>query len=114
MEDCIFCKIVAGRVPAAVLYQDSDVIAFRDINPKAPVHVLVIPKKHIDSVAALSEADLPLVGKMTAAARKVAEQEGIAKSGYRLTINTGPDSGMIVHHLHMHLMGGKRLADHLC
>ncbi len=111
MEDCIFCKIVEGKIPATIVYQDKDIVAFRDIHPKAPVHVLIIPRKHIPTVADLTEADATLVGKMTLAANKIAKQEGITDSGYRLVINNGTDSGMVVRHLHMHLLGGKRLID---
>lgn len=108
--DCIFCKIVAGEIPADVLYQDSRVMAFRDINPVAPVHVLIIPKKHIPSLAELPESEAPLVADMVIVANKLAKDEGIAESGYRLVINSGKQGGQLVPHLHMHLIGGRQLS----
>ncbi|MFH0846631.1 MAG: histidine triad nucleotide-binding protein [Chloroflexota bacterium] len=111
MEDCIFCKIAQGKLPSNLLYQDNEIIAFRDIHPKAPTHVLIIPRKHIATVADLTEADMPLVGKMCIVANKIAAKEGIAQRGYRLLVNYGADSGMVVRHLHLHLLGGQRLID---
>lgn len=111
--DCIFCKIVAGEIPGDVVYQDEEVFAFRDINPLAPVHILIIPRKHIESLETLQNNELPVVSRMVALAKRLAEQEGIAKSGYRLAVNTGPEGGQIVPHLHLHLMGGKKLDDKL-
>ena len=108
--DCIFCQIVAGKIPSEILYRDEEVIAFRDINPVAPTHLLIIPKKHIPSVTHLSQADLPLVGHMVDVANQLAKGEGIAEDGYRLVINCGKDSGQEVPHLHLHLLGGQRLA----
>ena len=107
-KDCIFCRIAAGEM-GELLYQDEDVVIFRDINPITPVHLLVVTRQHIPSLAVMSEAETPLVGKMVKAANKIAREQGIAESGYRLTINSGADSGQIVPHLHMHLMGGRRL-----
>ncbi len=107
--DCIFCKIVNGEVPTELLYQDEDVVVFRDINPLTPVHLLVVTRKHIPSLAHMSDEDTALVGKMTRVANQVAKEQGIADSGYRVTINSGADSGQIVPHLHMHLMGGRHL-----
>ncbi len=107
--DCIFCQIVAGKIPSEILYRDEEVIAFRDINPVAPTHLLIIPKKHIPSVTHLSQADLPLVGHMVDVANQLAKGEGIAEDGYRLVINCGKDSGQEVPHLHLHLLGGQRL-----
>lgn len=107
--DCIFCKIVAGEIPSNILYQDEDVIAFPDIKPITPVHLLVVTRKHIPSLAHMTDDETPLVGKMTKAANQLAKEQGIAESGYRLTINSGADSGQIVPHLHMHLMGGRAL-----
>lgn len=109
--DCIFCQIAAGKIPTDIVYQDEEVIAFRDIRPKAPVHLIIIPRRHIPSLAHLSEADLPLVTKMIATAKKLAEREGVAQSGYRLLINSGKDGGQVVPHLHLHLIGGRRLSD---
>jgi histidine triad (HIT) family protein len=107
--DCLFCKIAAGEIPTELLYQDEDVVVFRDIKPITPVHLLVVSRKHIPSLADMSDEDTPLVGKMTRVANQVAREQGISESGYRLTINSGVDSGQIVPHLHMHLMGGRRL-----
>lgn len=107
--DCIFCKIVAGEIPSELLYQDEDIIVFPDINPLTPVHLLVVTRKHIPSLADMSAEDTPLIGKMTRVANQVAKEQGIAESGYRLTINSGADAGQIVPHLHMHLMGGRHL-----
>src|SRR3990172_3257847 len=111
--DCIFCQIVAGKIPADILYQDEEVIAFRDINPLAPVHLLIIPKKHISSPVQLSEAESSLMGKMVNTANQLAKKEGIAESGYRLVINCGQQGGQGVAHLHMHLLGGRQLSARL-
>jgi histidine triad (HIT) family protein len=109
MRDCIFCRIVAGEAPSERLYQDEQITAFRDIHPVAPVHVLVVPNRHIASVNELSEADEALVGRMFTIVRQLAEQEGIQESGYRLIVNTGAHGGQVVHHLHLHLIGGQRM-----
>ena len=111
--ECIFCQIVAGKVPSEILYQDEKVIAFRDINPQAPIHLIVIPKNHIPSLIHLSEAQLPIIGRMVNAANELAKKEGISESGYRLVINCGKEGGQLVPHLHMHLLGGKKLSDEL-
>ncbi len=111
--NCIFCQIVAGKVPSETLYQDEEVIAFRDINPQAPIHLVIIPKRHIPSLTHLSEEDLPLMGRMVNIANQLARREGIAESGYRLAINCGEQGGQLVPHLHMHLLGGRRLSDEL-
>ena len=108
-KDCIFCKIAAGEIPTEFLYRDEEVIVFRDINPLTPVHLLVVSREHIPSLAAMADAATPVVGKMVKAANRVAREQGISQKGYRLTINSGADSGQIVPHLHMHLMGGRRL-----
>lgn len=107
--DCIFCKIVAGEIPSTQVYTDDQVTAFRDINPAAPTHVLIIPKRHIASINDLSAEDEPLVGHLFTVAKQIAIQEGIDASGYRLIINTGPDGGQVVFHLHLHLLGGQRM-----
>jgi histidine triad (HIT) family protein len=107
--DCIFCKIIAGEIPSNIVYRDDDVIVFPDINPLTPVHLLVIPVKHIVSLSAITDADVPLLGKMVAAANKVAKEKGLTEKGYRLTINSGADAGQVVPHLHMHLFGGRPL-----
>lgn len=107
--DCIFCKIISGEIPSKLIYKDKDVVVFPDIHPVAPVHLLVVPVKHIASLADMKDSDAPLVGKMVAAANKVAKEQGLAKNGYRLTINSGADAGQLVQHLHIHLMGGRPL-----
>jgi histidine triad (HIT) family protein len=107
--DCIFCKIAAGEIPAAKVYEDDQVVAFNDINPVAPVHVLIIPKKHLDSVNALSEEDTALLGRIFTTVQNVAREKGIAETGYRVVSNTGKNSGQVVFHLHFHLIGGKPL-----
>ena len=112
-SDCIFCQIVAGKVPSEILHQDEEVVAFRDINPQAPVHLIIIPKRHISSLAHLSEADSPLMGHMVNIANQLAKREGVAESGYRLVVNCGREGGQLVPHLHMHLLGGRKLPDKL-
>ena len=112
-EECIFCRIVAGEVPSDIVYQDEDFLAFRDISPQAPTHLLIIPKIHITSSAELIEGQQELVGRLIMIARNLAEKEEIAKRGYRLVMNCGPDGGQAVPHLHLHLIGGMRLDDRL-
>lgn len=107
--DCIFCKIVAGEIPAAKVYEDEQVIAFKDINPVAPVHLLVIPKRHLASASDLSEADATMLGSLFTAVRQVAADQGIAETGYRVITNAGKDAGQVVFHLHFHVIGGKSL-----
>ena len=107
--DCIFCKIAAGEIPAKILYQDEEVFVFPDIKPITPVHLLLVSRKHIPSLAHLADAETPLIGKMVRVANQMAREQGIAGSGYRLTLNSGADSGQLVPHLHMHLMGGRML-----
>jgi len=108
-EDCIFCKIAAGEVPADVVYRDDELIAFRDINPLAPTHVLVIPRRHIPALSETIEADAPLLGRMVTLANRIAREEGIARSGYRVVISSGVEGGQVVPHLHLHLLGGAAL-----
>jgi len=108
--DCIFCQIIAGKIPSEILYRDEEVIAFRDINPAAPIHLLIVPKKHIPSLAHLSQTDLPLVGHMINVANHLAREEGVSENGYRLVINCGGEAGQEVPHLHLHLLGGRRLS----
>jgi len=112
-EQCIFCRIVAGEVPSDIVYQDEDFLAFRDISPQAPTHVLIIPKTHITSLAQLTEEQQELAGRLIIIAKKLAEKEGIAKRGYRLVINCGPEGGQLVPHLHLQLIGGRKLGDRL-
>ena len=109
MADCVFCKIVEGQIPAKRVYEDEDVIAFYDIAPKAPVHVLIIPRKHIPTMADVTEEDLPLIASIHRAALAVARETGIADSGFRLINNCKEDGGQEVFHLHYHLLGGARL-----
>jgi histidine triad (HIT) family protein len=109
--DCIFCQIIAGKIPGQILYQDEEVIAFRDIKPEAPVHLLIIPRSHIPSVARLT--DSTIVARMVDVANQLAKEEGISESGYRLVISCGKEGGQVVPHLHMHLLGGRRLLDTL-
>ncbi len=104
-SDCIFCKIAAGEVPAAMVRQDGDFVAFRDINPQAPTHVLVIPRQHIPTLNDVQEPDL--VGRLLLFARGVAEGEGLAERGYRLVINTNAQAGQTVFHVHVHVLGGR-------
>jgi histidine triad (HIT) family protein len=112
MSDCIFCKIVEGQIPSPRVLEGDDWIAIRDINPAAPVHVLVIPRRHVESVAALGDGDGALAGALLLAARDVARQEGVAESGYRTVINTGGHGGQSVAHLHVHVIGGRQLGGH--
>ncbi len=108
MSDCLFCGIVAGDIPADIVLQDDQVVAFRDVNPQAPVHVLVIPAQHHASAAELVAADPALAGRLVQAAVQVADQEGL-DSGYRLVMNTGSDAGQTVFHVHAHVLGGRAL-----
>ena len=102
--DCLFCNIIAGTLPSETLYEDSNVRAFRDAHPKAPVHILIVPKKHIASVADLTHDDAALVGELVVAAKSVAAREGLP--GYKLVVNVGRDGGQVIDHLHLHLLGG--------
>ena len=108
---CIFCQIASGEIPSEFLYEDDEFIALNDIHPQTPVHVLIIPKKHIVSIADIADEDVPLVGRMMTVAKKVAQEAGVAEKGYRLVINTGTDGGQVVMHLHMHLLGGRKMPD---
>jgi len=107
---CIFCRIVAGEAPATVIYKDDLVTVIRDLRPQAPLHVLVIPNEHIPSAADVDESHGALLGHMLVAARRVATQEGVAASGYRLVFNVGRGAGQSVDHLHLHVLGGRRLS----
>ena len=110
MAECLFCKIARGEVPARIVFQDEQVTAFRDISPQAPVHVLVIPNQHVGTAAELGPGHGALLASMVAAANGIAEREGVSRSGYRLVLNVGEDAGMSVTHLHLHLLGGRKLA----
>lgn len=109
-SDCIFCTIAAGEMDADVVRSDDHVVAFRDANPQAPTHILVIPREHIPRVDDLEERHADLVGRLFLAARELAAEEGIAESGYRLVMNTGPQAGQSVFHIHLHLLGGRPLS----
>ncbi len=104
---CLFCEIAAGRIPSKKAYEDESVVAFHDVNPQAPTHVLVIPRKHITSLNDLSPEDDALVGSLVRRARDFAAQAGLAERGYRLVFNCGPDAGYSVYHVHLHLVGGR-------
>ena len=109
-ETCLFCRIVAGEIPSARIYEDERVIAFRDINPGAPTHTLIVPRAHICDITAPEADDGELLRALIRAANTIAQQEGLAESGYRLVWNVGPDAGQSVFHLHLHLLGGRALA----
>ncbi len=109
MSDCIFCRIAAKDIPAKVIYEDDRIIAFDDIRPQAPVHTLIIPREHIASLNDLQPGQTDLVGHILAKAPGIAELKGVKASGYRLVINTGPDSGQDVFHIHVHLLGGRKM-----
>ena len=117
MDNCIFCKIVAKQIPATIVYEDDDVLAFKDINPAAPVHLLVIPKQHVATLSDCTDAQTAVLGKMLALAPKLAQEHGVAvkldaeggrSGGFKTLVNTGPDGGQEVYHLHLHVYGGKR------
>lgn len=108
-DSCIFCKIVSGDARATILYRDEQVTAFRDSHPVAPTHILIVPNRHLESVGTLETEDEQLTGHLFTVARKLAEEEGIAKGGYRLIINTGSNGGQTIFHLHLHLIGGQRM-----
>lgn len=107
MADCLFCKMVRGEIDPDVVYRDEHVLAFRDINPQAPMHVLVVPREHIATINDLNDEHRELVGRMYLAARTIAEQEGLAERGYRTVMNCNPESGQSVYHLHLHVLGGR-------
>jgi len=109
MRTCVFCRIASGEESARVVYQDEGVTAFRDQNPQAPTHILIIPNKHVESVDAIESGDEEWLDRLFFVASQLAEDEGL-ESGYRLVVNTGPQAGQSVHHLHMHLLGGRRLS----
>lgn len=109
MSDCIFCKIVRGELPARVSYQDDDVLAFDDIQPAAPVHVLVVPRRHMATLNEAVPADAALLGKLLTVAAQVARERGVAESGWRVAINVGRDANQVVQHVHLHLLGGRAL-----
>ena len=107
--DCIFCKIAAGELGTEFLYESDEIVAFRDLNPKAPSHILIIPKEHIEKVSDLEEKHESLAGKMLLAAKQIADQENLTEEGYRLVFNNGKNGGQEVMHIHLHLLGGRKL-----
>ena len=111
MEDCIFCKIIKGEIPSTKVYEDGDILAFNDINPAAPIHILVIPKKHIESLAHMQKEDEAIVGKIYGVINKIAEEKGFKDNGYRVIVNCGKDAGQEVMHLHFHVLAGAKFGD---
>jgi len=107
--NCLFCKIAQGEIPATKVFEDKDIMAFHDLNPQAPKHLLVIPKQHIATINDTSDADNILLGNMILGAKKVAQTEGLSNSGYRLVFNINPDGGQTVYHIHLHLLGGRQM-----
>ena len=114
MNNCIFCKIINKEIPSNTVYEDDEILAFRDINPVAPVHILVIPKKHISSLIDLKEDDELLIGRIYTVINKIANEEGIDEKGFRVIVNCGEDGGQEVKHLHFHILGGKKLGTKIC
>lgn len=110
MSDCIFCKIISGDIPADIVYQDDEVLAFRDLNPQAPTHILVIPKKHISTINDMQEKDAQRIGNMYLAAKQIARDEGIDESGYRAVMNCNAGAGQTVFHIHLHVLGGRGMS----
>ncbi|MCI9245628.1 MAG: histidine triad nucleotide-binding protein [Clostridia bacterium] len=109
MEDCIFCKIIKGEIPSEKVYEDDEILAFKDIQPAAPIHVLIIPKKHIANLMEIQKEDSELMGRMVVVMQKIAKQLGIDEKGFRIISNCGPDSGQEVMHLHFHLLAGRTM-----
>jgi len=107
---CLFCKIIAKEIPAKVLFEDDDLLAFSDVRPVAPTHALVVPKKHIDSLNEASTADAALLGKLMLAAQRIAREAKLETSGWRAVVNNGPDAGQSVFHVHLHVLGGREMA----
>ncbi len=110
MSDCIFCRIAEGSIPAKVVHQDDQAVAFEDLNPQAPVHILVIPRKHVASIGESNAADADLLGKLMLTCARIAKERGLTPAGYRVVMNTGPDAGQSVFHLHLHVLGGRAMA----
>ncbi len=109
MKDCVFCRIVARESPATIVHEDGEIVAFRDIHPQAPVHILIVPRRHVSSLAEAGEADEALLGRMLLVTREIAAREGIEARGYRVVVNTGRGGGQTVFHLHVHLLGGRSM-----
>lgn len=111
MEDCLFCKIIKGEIPANKVYEDEEILAFYDINPQAPIHILVIPKKHITSLAHMEKEDEAIVGKIYGVINKIAEDKGFKEDGYRVVVNCGKNAGQTVMHLHFHILAGRKFGE---
>jgi histidine triad (HIT) family protein len=109
MADCLFCRIIAGEIPGSIVYQDDRLVAFNDINPQAPTHVLIVPRRHIDSLNEVTEGDDQIVGELVRRAAAIARDRGVADGGYRTVFNTNRDAGQTVFHIHLHLLGGRAL-----
>jgi len=109
VDECLFCRIISREIPSDIVYQDDEFLAFKDIHPQAPTHILIIPKTHFDSLVEISDQQEKLMGRLVIIAKKLAEKEGVAKSGYRLVLNCGAEGGQVVPHLHLHLIGGRKL-----
>jgi histidine triad (HIT) family protein len=110
VSDCLFCKIIAGDIPAKIVYKDEHLVAFQDINPQAPMHVLIIPRRHVASLNELAETDDALVGEMVRRGAAIASENGYAQRGYRTVFNTNADAGQSVFHIHLHVLGGRPMA----
>ncbi len=111
MNDCLFCKIIKGEIPSNKVYEDDEILAFYDINPAAPIHILVIPKKHIDSLAKIEKEDEALIGRIYGVINKIAEEKGFKEEGYRVIVNCGKNGGQEVMHLHFHVLAGTKLGE---
>jgi histidine triad (HIT) family protein len=108
-EDCVFCQIIEKRIASDMIYEDDDLVAFKDIDPKAPTHILIVPKKHISRIVEVDDEDAPLLGKMIVLAKDIAKENNFHENGFRITLNDGRDGGQTIFHIHMHLLSGRRL-----
>ena len=109
-NDCLFCNIIAGKIPGTIVHEDDGIVAFEDVNPQAPVHILIVPRRHIRGMNDLVKDDAGIIGQVHLVAKKIAREKGIAGSGYRLVCNCGPDAGQAVEHIHFHLLGGRAMS----
>lgn len=114
MDDCIFCKIIKREVPGDIIYEDDEIVAFKDINPVTPIHILVVPKKHIEKLTDLTVEDEQVIGKIYTVINKIAKDSNINEQGFRVIVNCGEDGGQVVGHVHFHLLGGKKLGVKIC